>query len=69
MNVQHQINLFVKNPENKSNEFDMRLKQVSIQTINNVTQTTCVELPLNLSINSIDLQHKFIVTDARGRIK
>ena len=41
----------------------MKLKQISIQTINNHTQTTCVELSLNIIIDKVPIEHTFIVTN------
>ena len=60
--IQNKIQKFLNNSQNESNSLNMRLKQISIQTINNLTETTCVELSLNLVIDTLQVQHRFIVT-------
>lgn len=61
--VQNEIQNFIHQTNNKSNELGLKLKHVYVETFNSKFQTTCVEAMVNFSIGDYIGSHSFIISD------
>jgi hypothetical protein len=61
--TQEIIARFMRNPSLPC-PLQLKTKQISVKTINAVTQQSCVEINLTVQINDLTATHPFIITYA-----